>query len=47
MSTASAEAEQAVLNMLRRYEVLMMEDLISWWTTRFQLGTIVSRNRPA
>jgi hypothetical protein len=28
MSTANAEAEQAVLNMLRRYEVLMMEDLI-------------------
>jgi hypothetical protein len=29
MSSHSAEAEQAVLNMLRRYEVLMMEDLIS------------------
>ncbi len=29
MSTANAEAEQAVLNMLQRYEVLMMEDLIS------------------
>jgi hypothetical protein len=27
MSSCSAEAEQAVLNMLRRYEVLMMEDL--------------------
>lgn len=29
MSSHCAEAEQAVLNMLRRYEVLMMEDLIS------------------
>jgi hypothetical protein len=29
MSSRSAEAEQAVLNMLRRYEVLMMEDLSS------------------
>jgi predicted transcriptional regulator len=28
MSTASAGAEQAILNMLQRYEVLMMEDLI-------------------
>jgi hypothetical protein len=27
MSSRNAEAEQAVLNMLRRYEVLMMEDL--------------------
>ena len=29
MSTGNAGAEQAVLNMLRRYEVLMMEDLMS------------------
>lgn len=40
MSTGSAGAEQAVLNMLRRYEVLMMEDLIEWrsdfsWTQLF------------
>ena len=30
MSSRNAEAEQAVLNMLRRYEVLMMEDLFCW-----------------
>jgi len=29
MSTVNVDAEQAVLNMLRRYEVLMIEDLIS------------------
>lgn len=29
MSTARAGAEQAILNMLQRYEVLMMEDLIT------------------
>jgi hypothetical protein len=28
MGTANADAEQAILNTLRRYEVLMMEDLI-------------------
>jgi predicted transcriptional regulator len=28
MGTANADAEQAILNILRRYEVLMMEDLI-------------------
>ncbi|MFI5247549.1 MAG: hypothetical protein ACHQWV_03235 [Nitrospirales bacterium] len=30
MSSRNAEAEQAVLNLLRRYEVLMMEDLFCW-----------------
>jgi hypothetical protein len=29
MGSRSGEAEQAILNMLRRYEVLMVEDLIS------------------
>ena len=29
MATANADAEEAVLNMLQRYEVLMMEDLIT------------------
>ena len=29
MSTGHAGAEQAILSMLQRYEVLMMEDLIS------------------
>lgn len=28
MGTANEDAEQSILNMLRRYEVLMMEDLI-------------------
>jgi len=28
MATANTDAEQAILNILRRYEVLMMEDLI-------------------
>jgi len=28
MGTANTDAEQAILNILRRYEVLMMEDLI-------------------
>ena len=46
MGTGNADADEAVLNMLQRYEVLMMEDLISG-LTRFQLGTIVSRHRPA
>ena len=46
MGTGNADADEAVLNMLQRYEVLMMEDLISG-LTRFQLGAIVSRHRPA
>jgi hypothetical protein len=29
MATGNADADEAVLNMLQRYEVLMMEDLIT------------------
>ena len=29
MATGNADAEEAVLNMLQRYEVLMMEDLMN------------------
>ena len=49
MSTGNAGAEQAVLNMLRRYEVLMMEDLIGGrpdisWAQLFLAIDRLSRN---
>lgn len=49
MSTGNAGAEQAVLNMLRRYEVLMMEDLLSGrpdfsWAQLFLALDRLSRN---
>ena len=49
MSSHYGEAEQAVLNMLRRYEVLMMEDLIGGrpdisWAQLFLAIDRLSRN---
>ena len=47
MATAHADADEAVLKMLDRYGVLMLEDLIDHRATGFQFGTIVSRYRTA
>jgi len=49
MGTGNADADEAVLNMLQRYEVLMMEDLISGlpdfsWAQLFLAIDRLSRN---
>ena len=46
MSTANGEADEAVLNMLDRYGVLMLDDLM-YRATGFQFDTMVSLSRPA
>jgi hypothetical protein len=50
MATGNADADEAILNMLQRYEVLMMEDLItgrpdfSWAQLFFAIDRLSRKN---